>query len=81
MGTFLSNKWFASVGVASGSVSVGAGVVIIVVGSVVGSTVTEDVVVEVSGVESYESTPVQDVSIIPADVTTIKNTMTSRFIS
>jgi hypothetical protein len=55
--------------------------VIIVVGSVVGSTVTEDVVVEVSGVESSESTPVQDVSIIPADVTTIKNTMTSRFIS
>lgn len=77
MGTFLSNKCFASVGMASGSVSGGAGIVIIVVGS----TVTEDVVIEVSGVESAESTRVQDVNIKAANATTINTSKTSRFIS
>jgi hypothetical protein len=76
MGIFLSNKYFET----SGSVSVGAGVVRIVDGSVVGSTVTEDVS-GVSGVESAESTPVQDVSIKAADATTINTSKISRFIS
>jgi hypothetical protein len=76
MGIFSSNKYFET----SGSVSVGAGVVRIVDGSVVGSTVTEDVS-GVSGVESAESTPVQDVSIKAADATTINTSKISRFIS